>query len=53
MYVAPKLIGQGRDVAQFGPLESLSQSLDFAYKSIGQIGPDLRIVARAYGHDDF
>jgi diaminohydroxyphosphoribosylaminopyrimidine deaminase/5-amino-6-(5-phosphoribosylamino)uracil reductase len=53
MYIAPKLIGQGRDVARFGPLENLSQSLDFEYKSIGPIGPDLRIVARACGRDHF
>jgi diaminohydroxyphosphoribosylaminopyrimidine deaminase/5-amino-6-(5-phosphoribosylamino)uracil reductase len=53
VYLAPKLLGQGRSMAQFGPLEDLSQALALEFKSMDQIGPDLRIVARVSGHDRF
>jgi diaminohydroxyphosphoribosylaminopyrimidine deaminase/5-amino-6-(5-phosphoribosylamino)uracil reductase len=53
IYLAPKLIGQGRGIAQFGPLQDLSQAVSLEFKSIDAIGPDLRIVARVCGRDKF
>jgi diaminohydroxyphosphoribosylaminopyrimidine deaminase/5-amino-6-(5-phosphoribosylamino)uracil reductase len=53
IYLAPKLIGQGRGIAQFGPLQDLSQAIPLEFKSIDSMGPDLRIVARVCGRDQF
>ena len=46
VYLAPKLMGQGADMANFGPLTELSQALPLTYHSTAMVGPDLRIVAR-------
>ena len=46
VYLAPKLIGQGADMANFGPLTELSQALPLTFQSTAMVGPDLRIVAR-------
>lgn len=53
LYLAPKLLGQGRGMAQFGPYETLAQALPLDFKSATPIGPDLRIVARVCGRDAF
>ena len=53
VYLAPKLIGQGRDMASFGPLTELAQALPLEFMSSGALGPDLRIVARVAGRDRF
>lgn len=53
VYLAPKLIGQGREMAQFGPLAELAQALPLEFRSTLAIGPDLRIVARVQGRDHF
>ncbi len=53
IYLAPKLLGQGRDMASFGPLTALNQALDLEFLSTTQVGPDLRVVARVPGRDDF
>ncbi len=53
IYLAPKLIGQGRDMASFGPLSELSQAIALEFKSTAMLGPDLRIVARIPGRDQF
>ena len=53
VYLAPKLIGQGRGMAQFGPLDDLAQALPLEFKSTEPLGPDLRIVARVNGRDRF
>ncbi|MEI8169012.1 MAG: bifunctional diaminohydroxyphosphoribosylaminopyrimidine deaminase/5-amino-6-(5-phosphoribosylamino)uracil reductase RibD [Rhodoferax sp.] len=53
VYLAPKLIGQGCDMASFGPLSELSQAVPLAFKSTDMLGPDLRIVARIPGRDQF
>jgi diaminohydroxyphosphoribosylaminopyrimidine deaminase / 5-amino-6-(5-phosphoribosylamino)uracil reductase len=53
LYLAPKLIGQGRDMASFGPLSDLAGALPLEFKSIEPVGPDLRIVARVAGRDRF
>jgi diaminohydroxyphosphoribosylaminopyrimidine deaminase/5-amino-6-(5-phosphoribosylamino)uracil reductase len=49
IYIAPKLLGIGRELAAFGPLESLSDSLALRFESITPIGDDLRILARPRG----
>jgi len=53
VYLAPKLIGQGRGMAHFGPLTELTQAVALEFKSTNKLGPDLRIVARAAGRDGF
>jgi diaminohydroxyphosphoribosylaminopyrimidine deaminase/5-amino-6-(5-phosphoribosylamino)uracil reductase len=51
VYLAPKLIGQGRGMAHFGPLQNLAQALPLEFKSTAMLGPDLRVVARVSGRD--
>ncbi|MEO7010518.1 MAG: bifunctional diaminohydroxyphosphoribosylaminopyrimidine deaminase/5-amino-6-(5-phosphoribosylamino)uracil reductase RibD [Caldimonas sp.] len=46
IYMAPKLLGSGRELALFGPLESLDDAVALRYTSIMPIGDDLRILAR-------
>ena len=53
MYLAPMMIGQGHGIAQFGPLNELSQATLLEFTSIESIGADLRIVARVKGRDQF
>jgi len=53
VYLAPKLLGQGRGMANFGPLEELSQALALDFASCERVGPDLRVLARVRGRDLF
>jgi len=53
VYLAPKLIGQGRGMAHFGPLQDLAQAVPLEFKSTAMLGPDLRLVARVCGRDVF
>jgi len=53
VYLAPKLIGQGRGMAHFGPLQDLAQALPLDFTSTAMLGPDLCIVARVCGRDVF
>ncbi|APW43230.1 bifunctional diaminohydroxyphosphoribosylaminopyrimidine deaminase/5-amino-6-(5-phosphoribosylamino)uracil reductase RibD [Rhodoferax saidenbachensis] len=53
VYLAPKLMGQGADMANFGPLTALNDALPLEFKSTEMVGPDLRIVARVTGRDLF
>jgi len=46
IYMAPKLLGVGRELAAFGPLEQLSDSLALRFESVVPFGPDLRLLAR-------
>ena len=46
IYMAPKLLGIGRELAAFGPLEALSDSLALRFESVTTVGDDLRIIAR-------
>jgi diaminohydroxyphosphoribosylaminopyrimidine deaminase/5-amino-6-(5-phosphoribosylamino)uracil reductase len=46
VYLAPKLMGQGADMANFGPLSELSQAMQLTFQSTAMVGPDLRILAR-------
>ena len=51
IYMAPRLFGVGRELAAFGPLERLQDTLDLRFISLTQIGDDLRIIARPIGDD--
>ena len=53
VYLAPKLLGQGRDMASFGPLTDLTSALHLDFVSSTLVGPDLRVLARVHGRDVF
>ena len=53
VYLAPKLMGQGADMAHFGPLTELTSALPLTFQSTAMVGPDLRILARVTGRDHF
>ncbi|SFP73513.1 diaminohydroxyphosphoribosylaminopyrimidine deaminase / 5-amino-6-(5-phosphoribosylamino)uracil reductase [Variovorax sp. OK605] len=57
VYLAPKLIGRGLDIASHlhagGPLTSLAGALPLEFKSVDMLGPDLRVLARVAGKDAF
>ena len=53
VYLAPKLIGQGREMAAFGPLASLDEALALEWVSSVMVGPDLRLLARFTGRGRF
>jgi diaminohydroxyphosphoribosylaminopyrimidine deaminase/5-amino-6-(5-phosphoribosylamino)uracil reductase len=53
VYLAPKMIGQGFGMASFGPMTDLSQAVALEFRSTEMVGPDLRIVARVKGRDQF
>jgi len=47
VYLAPTLLGPGRDMAALHPLQSLAQAECFEFIDVGRVGPDLRVLARA------
>ena len=53
VYLAPKLLGIGREMAAFGPLSTLADALDFEFTQVDRIGADLRILARPPGRAHF
>ena len=53
VYLAPKLLGPGQSMAAFGPLASLADAPGLQFQSIDRVGPDVRIVARIAGRDQF
>ena len=53
VYLAPKLLGIGREMAAFGPLQSLAEALAFEFTNVARVGPDLRLLARPPGRTDF
>ena len=53
VYLAPKLVGQGCDMASFGPLTELTQALQLEFKSTAMLGPDLRLLARVKAREQF
>lgn len=52
-YVAPSLIGPGRDLAQIGPLERLDERIALRFMDVARIGDDLRVLARVRDRDAF
>jgi diaminohydroxyphosphoribosylaminopyrimidine deaminase/5-amino-6-(5-phosphoribosylamino)uracil reductase len=53
LYLAPMLLGTGRGMVNIGPLTELSQAVPLAFRSTEMIGPDLRVLARIPGRDQF
>ena len=46
VYMAPTLLGAGRELAAFGPLERLQDALALRFVSVTPVGADLRLIAR-------
>lgn len=46
VYLAPKLIGPGRGLAEWPPLTGLDQALALDFQAARPVGPDLRLIAR-------
>ena len=46
VYLAPQLLGQGREMAAFGPLQQLADALPWQFTQVDRIGADLRLLAR-------
>ncbi len=53
VYLAPKLLGQGAGLSNFGPLQHLQEGVELHFSSVERVGEDLRIVARVQGRDAF
>ncbi len=53
VYLAPKLLGQGAGLSNFGPLQQLQDGVAMRFSSVDRVGVDLRIVARVQGRDAF
>ncbi len=53
LYVAPRLLGEGRGLAALGCLASLEQSIDFSLHAVDRVGDDLRLLLRRPGSDSF
>jgi diaminohydroxyphosphoribosylaminopyrimidine deaminase/5-amino-6-(5-phosphoribosylamino)uracil reductase len=46
IYLAPQMLGLGQGMAQWGPLDNLSQGLPLQFTETQLIGKDLRVLAR-------
>ena len=53
LYVAPRLLGEGRAIAALGALGSLAESLDFEFVDVERVGADLRLRLRPPGRAEF
>jgi diaminohydroxyphosphoribosylaminopyrimidine deaminase/5-amino-6-(5-phosphoribosylamino)uracil reductase len=53
VYLAPKLLGPGRGLADMGPLAALSEGIALEWHGAQPVGPDLRLLARVAGRDRF
>ena len=53
VYLAPKLLGPGRGMAAFGPLEDLADALQLEFLECTPVGADLRLRARPPGRAAF
>jgi diaminohydroxyphosphoribosylaminopyrimidine deaminase/5-amino-6-(5-phosphoribosylamino)uracil reductase len=53
VYLAPRLLGEGRGMAALGPFETLADALDFRFTDVQRIGDDLRLLLRPAGRDQF
>ncbi len=52
-YLAPKLIGTGRGMANLPSLTSLDGAFPLTFESVEQVGVDVRLTARYSGEDAF
>lgn len=46
LYIAPKLLGSGMDMAQIGLFTDLAEAISLDFHAIARVGPDVRILAR-------
>lgn len=46
IYMAPKLLGAGRELAAIGPFDALSDAVSLRFVSVTPVGDDIRIIAR-------
>jgi diaminohydroxyphosphoribosylaminopyrimidine deaminase / 5-amino-6-(5-phosphoribosylamino)uracil reductase len=53
IYLAPKLLGSGRGMADFAPLATLNDAVALAFVSVEKVGTDLRVLARIPGRQTF
>jgi diaminohydroxyphosphoribosylaminopyrimidine deaminase / 5-amino-6-(5-phosphoribosylamino)uracil reductase len=53
IYVAPRLLGEGRGMASIGALATLADSLDFEFIGVERVGADLRLRLRPPGRAEF
>ncbi|MDD2881714.1 MAG: bifunctional diaminohydroxyphosphoribosylaminopyrimidine deaminase/5-amino-6-(5-phosphoribosylamino)uracil reductase RibD [Rhodoferax sp.] len=53
VYLAPKLLGLGQGMANFGPLTTLDEAVNLDFQSVERVGADLRVLAREPGRDRF
>ena len=53
VYLAPMLLGPGRDMAALPALPALSDAMPLRFESVQRVGADLRILARRVGADAF
>ena len=53
VYLAPKLLGPGRDIAALPLLASLAQAFEMRFEAVSPVGNDLCLRARRVGADSF
>ncbi len=53
VYLAPKLIGPGREMAALPPLADLGGAMAFRFIEMQQVGDDIRLRARPAGREAF
>lgn len=53
VYVAPKLLGPGRDLAALPPLQSLDEAQAWQFEAMDRVGDDLRLRLRRPGGNRF
>jgi diaminohydroxyphosphoribosylaminopyrimidine deaminase / 5-amino-6-(5-phosphoribosylamino)uracil reductase len=53
LYLAPKLLGTGRSLAAFGPLERLEDAAALRFHAVDRVGDDLRVIARPPAREIF
>ena len=53
LYVAPRLLGSGRGLADWNPADPLAKTPDWHFQEVQPIGQDLRLLVRFTGRDTF
>lgn len=53
VYLAPKWLGKGSGMSNFGPIDKLEDGVQLQFRSTETLGDDLRILARVAGRDAF
>ena len=53
VYLAPKWLGTGAGMSNFGPLAQLADGVALQFRSVDRVGEDVRLLARVAGRDVF